>query len=276
MSVDYTKSRSSMGCVYPLYAIDAGANFNRYEPLITPEIFKKDYLFGISLRSVITQETLNDNDLKRDLDRAINRIETEIKINIFPVQRKIRKEYDKNLYQAFCHLEMPYRPILSVEELAIEDANATSIFIFPPQLIETGNFQTGLITLGLLSTAYPAGIFTTGSGGAFASYLLTNFPSRFVPAFFSIKCTTGFPENKIPGILNDLIATEAAIDVLSRLGPLVRTTSSSLGLDGMNQSTAGPGPNIFLTRILELKEKRDQLIKNIKAMYYNSIFMSTG
>jgi len=276
MSADYTNSRPSMGCVYPLYAIDAGANVNRYQPLITPEIFKKDYLFGISLKSPITGEVLNNEDLKRTLDYAMNRIETEIKINIFPVQRKVRKEYDKNLYQAYCYLEMPYRPILSVEELAIADATGTNIFVFPPTLIETGNFQTGLITLGYVTNVYTNSFFSAnGVASPFGNWLLANVYPRFIPAFFSIKYTAGFPEDKMPGIINDLIATEAAIDLLSRLGPLVRTTSSSLGLDGMSQSIGSPGPNIYALRISDLKEKRDELIKNIRMMYYNSIMMST-
>ena len=58
MSADYTNSKPATGCVYPLYAIDSGANFNRYEPILTPTIFKKDYLFGIPLTSQITKETL--------------------------------------------------------------------------------------------------------------------------------------------------------------------------------------------------------------------------
>jgi len=276
MCADYSNSRRSMGCVYPLYAIDAGANVNRYEPLISPEIFRTDYLFGIPLKSPLTGQVLNNNDLKRALDRAMNLVETKIKINIAPVQRKIRKEYDKNLYQAYCHLEMPYRPIMSVEELAIEDASGNSFFIFPPELIETGNFQTGLITLGYSTNIFSSTIFNTaGATSSFSSYILSTVQPRFMPAFFSIKCTTGFPENKIPEILNDLIGIEAAIDILSRLGPLIRMTSSSLSLDGMQQSVGSPGPNIYALRIDDLKEKRDELYKNIKMMYYNSVFMST-
>jgi len=274
MSVDYTNSRSAMGCVYPLYAIDAGANFNRYEPLITPEIFRKDYLFGIPLKSPVNGDILTNEDLKRALDRATNRIETEIKVNIFPVQRQIRKEFDRNLVDACCYLEMPYRPIMSVESLVIADSSGVEWLQIPPSLIETGNFQTGLITLGFASAGYSVPVFsTTGVNRSFLYWLTANV--RFLPAYFTIKCTTGFPEDKLPSIINDLIATDAAIDLLSRLGPLIRTTSSSLSIDGLNQSIGSPGPNIYLARIADLEKKRDGLIKNIKMMYYNSIFMST-
>lgn len=143
-------------------------------------------------------------------------------------------------------------------------------------MIETGNFQTGLITLGYVTNVYTNSFFSAnGVASPFGNWLLANVYPRFIPAFFSIKYTAGFPEDKMPGIINDLIATEAAIDLLSRLGPLVRTTSSSLGLDGMSQSIGSPGPNIYALRISDLKEKRDELIKNIRMMYYNSIMMST-
>lgn len=280
MSVNYTNSRSSLGCVYPLYASDAGANFNRYEPLITPTVLRTDFLFGINLTSPITKQTLNDNDLKRALDRATNRAELLIKINIAPVQRKIRKEFDRNMYVNFGSLEMPFRPILSVDELAIVDSAdpPQNVFVFPPNIIETGNFQTGLITFGTVTSSYQYGTYTnTFYNGTtlFTSFLANSFGLNWIPAFFTVTCTTGFPAEKTPGILNDLIGTIAAIDILSMLGPLFRIQSQSLGIDGLSQAQSGPGPNIYLARIADLEKRKNQLIADIKMIYYNSIFVST-
>lgn len=279
MSVDYTNSRSSLGCVYPLYASDAGGNFNRYEPLITPSVLKSVYLFGISLTSPVTKQTLKDDDLKRILDIATNRAELLIKINISPVQRKIRMAFDKNMYNNFGSLDMPFRPILSVEEVAIVDSGdpPRNIFVFPPQMIETGNFQTGLITFGTFTNNYQYGNNTYYNGGALLPGIFTNcYSLGWMPAFFTVTCTTGFPEDKTPGVINDLIGTIAAMDILSMLGPLLRLNSQSLGIDGLSQSQSGPGSNLYALRLADLNKRLDQLVKNLTNIYYNSIFVSTN
>ena len=50
MSQDYSDSKSGLGAVYLDHAVDS-VLFARTEPLITPELLKQRFLFGVSLES---------------------------------------------------------------------------------------------------------------------------------------------------------------------------------------------------------------------------------
>jgi hypothetical protein len=91
---------------------------------------------------------------------------------------------------------------------------------------------------------------------------------NFVPLFWTVEYTAGFPDGLVPKIANELIACVAAMDVLRQLGAThAMVTSSSLGLDGWSQNTSSPGPNIYEPAIAALKEKRDQIKGRLKAMF---------
>jgi hypothetical protein len=141
MSVEIgNTSKTSGGSLYPMSAVDTSGNFDRVEPLITPEILKKDWLFGVQLFDKVTNTRLTDEDLKRTIVRAIRQLEMELKINIFPVERKIKMPFDYALFKYFGHLEVPYKPISTLLSLYIEDSNFNNIYTFPPSIIERGGW----------------------------------------------------------------------------------------------------------------------------------------
>ena len=96
----------------------------------------------------------------------------------------------------------------------------------------------------------------------------------WIPSFYRVLVTTGFPENQIPVIVNELIGVTAAIDMLSRIGVMFRATGTSLGQDGISQSISGPGPNIYATRIEQLQLRQQQIINQVRQYFYSDIFVS--
>jgi len=75
----------------------------------------------------------------------------------------------------------------------------------------------------------------------------------------------GFRDFLVPDFVNDLIGLTAAIEILSQLGATYAwMTGGSLGIDGLSQSSSGPGPQVFATRIGELKERQAKLMKKFR------------
>jgi hypothetical protein len=95
-----------------------------------------------------------------------------------------------------------------------------------------------------------------------------------MPAFYVVDCITGFPDNQIPGVVNELIGITAGIEVLSRVSPLFKVNSQSISHDGLSQSVSGPGPQVYANRINDLKEKKASMLKQLKHTFYNSVFVS--
>jgi hypothetical protein len=51
--------------------------------------------------------------------------------------------------------------------------------------------------------------------------------------------------------------------------------SQSLGQDGLSQSTSGPGTQLYVQRIQDLQQQKEQILKQLKRVFVNKMFMST-
>jgi hypothetical protein len=277
MAVEITNlSKTGGGSVYPIHAVDTSGNFDRIEPLITPEILIKDWLFAVPLYDRVTNTRMTNEDLKRTIVRAIRQLELELKINIFPVERQIKMPFDYALFKYFGHLEIPYKPIHTLLSLYLEDSNFNNIYTFPPSIIETRNMWMGQLNFGPVTVQTPTGlVFNEAAGGGGGVLLLVQtMMATSMPAFYVIDCITGFPDSQIPGVINELIGITAALEVISRVSPIFKVNSQSISHDGLSQSISGPGPQVFAARIADLKEKKAGMLKQLKHLFYNSIFVS--
>lgn len=269
-------SKTSGGSIYPIQAVDTSGNFNRIEPLITPEILTKDWLYGVPLYDRVTNTRITPEDLKRTINRAINQLEMDLKINIFPVRREVKLPFDYALFKYYGHLEIPHKPIHTLINLYIEDSNFNNIYTFPPSIIETRNMWQGQINFGPVTVQTPTGLVFNEAAGQNGGVLLLVQSTylQSMPAFYVVNCITGFPENQIPTVVNELIGMTAAIELLSRISPTFKVNSQSISHDGLSQSISGPGPQIFAPRINDLKEKKAKMLSQLKHMFYNSIVVS--
>ncbi len=275
VTIDNT-SKTGGGSVYPISAVDTSGTFNRIEPLITPNILKEDWLFAVPLFDPRTQSRITDETLKRAIIRAMSQLEMELKVNIIPVQRKIKLSYDRNLARYFNHLEVPYKPINTLLNVSLEDSNFNIIYTFPPDIIETRNLWQGQINFGPITQGLQSGILTSNGNNIAGNGLLLieNSYIQSAPAYWLIDCITGFPENQIPTVINELIGITAAIEILSKVQPAFKVNSQSLSHDGLSQSTSGSGPQIFANRINDLKEKKAGMLDQVKHIFYNAIICS--
>lgn len=296
---DYSVTKPNPQLAYPEGASalsgDQGSGFTRVEPFLTPEILKSDYLFGIPLYSPTTRQQLSDETIKNAISRAYAKVEMECKIDIFPQQRIKRLEFDKvKFFQGWGQLNCGVRNIRSIEELSIRttnsfqtplstsfsdpnDPNGSVIYSYPLTWIDMSLAHKGLISTVPLQTTFA----TTGNGatpisGPQAAIFAIFTKLNFIPGFWFIKLTSGFPNNSIPNAVNELAACYACMSLLSMLAPATnRMNSQSISIDASSQSVSTMGPNIYQLRMQELKERAIELSDVTKAYFTQKIYMDS-
>jgi hypothetical protein len=257
---------------YPVGATDSSEVLRRAEPLLTPEKLISRYLKGINL----TQYT--DDELKDIIILSADKAELMIDTTITPVIRKEKHPFDRSLYRSFIHIMANFGPILQINKVCIRSSNDKNIFEIPADWIESARFyqkQINIIPLTVVgATGVSQGQPTGAAGLAFIAAM--NGGIDWVPSYWEIEYTTGvsIKEGQVPAIINDLIGTIAAINILGNLGPQNRNTSISISHDGISQSSSNPGPNIYQVRLAELVAERDQAVKKIRRVFYNKRFVT--
>ena len=277
---DFTYSKNGLGAIWPGGAIDS--SWDRLEPLITPEELVDLFLFGIPLTSGLRDpntrkaQMMTPKLLERHIKRAVAQAETELSIDIFPTQIREKHPWDLQLYQSFGHFMTTRRPIQSIQSLTVTPSNDIDVYVVPLDWVETANLHKGQINMIPLTIALTKGATTaipTSSAGG--SLYLSIFGNRqWIPAFWAMNYVSGFPEGKLPVVLNDLIGTIAAMDVLSLLAATFsKSTSASVSMDGMSQSVSNAGPELFTPRIRGLQEKKTMLVAKLKTIFGTKIIV---
>lgn len=249
------------------------------EPLITPEQLVNRFLFGIPLVSGIKDpithraQVMTADLIKDTIERMVAQVELETSIDIFPRINNEKRDFDQADYLQFGYFRTFRRPAACVHSLSVSPSTNQDVFVVPQEWIETGRLYQGQINILPMTAALGSGGFipATSAGGAVFLQILGNRP--WLPSFWLIEYTSGFPDGAISKPMNELIGTYAAIEVLSMLAATyARSTSQSLGIDSLSQSTSGPGPQIYVQRITDLTAKRDALKKKLRAHYGQSLF----
>lgn len=262
--------------MYPVHALKTSGLFTRVEPLLTPEQLKSRFLKGIPL--ILTNgATYSDDDLKDRIYLAANAVELDIKTTLTREQRQEKLPFKGQDYKAYIHLTAEQGPIVSIEELAIVSADKNNIFQIPPEWIETTNFAKRIINVIPLLAAYGVNSVQGAVGNAGIAFLSVIDGLDFVPAYWQIKYTSGISntEGKIPTVVNELIGTVAAIDLISEIAQAFIFTSQSQSQDGISQSSSGPGPRVYALRIEELEKKRKRLEAQLRTIFSNRFILGT-
>jgi hypothetical protein len=260
--------------VYPVHGLTLSGIFQRVEPLLTPEQFKSRFLKGIPL-FLTNGATYSDDDLKDRIYLAANAVEVDIKSTLTREQRQEKLPFKQQDYKAYIHLTAEQGPVISIEQLAIVSADKNNIFEIPAEWIETTNFAKRIINVIPLLAAYGVNSVQGAVGNAGIAFLTVIDGLDFVPAYWQIRYTSGISntEGKIPTIVNELVGTVAAIDLISEIAQSFIFTSQSQSQDGISQSSSGPGPRVYALRIEELEKKRDRLERKIRGVFSNKFII---
>jgi hypothetical protein len=198
-------------------------------------------------------------------------------LNVYKTQHQERKPFDRSLYRSFVFTKTDYRPILSVETMAIVSSNNENIFTLPPEWVEAGNFTKGIVSLiPILQLMGAAGLPGSQPTNAGLIFLQAVQNLVWMPAFFTITYTTGISqtEGEVPVIVNDIIGMTAAINILGAKQAQNKYSSTSINQDGLSQAASGAGTQVYQPRIDQLMERRERLLLKIKAKTHNRYFLS--
>ena len=300
MSQDYKNNKPNPVKQYPEGSTSLSgegvAGFTRVESFLTPERLKAEFLFGIPLRSPITKEEMNLEQMKVFIRKAAAHLELKCKLAVTPQQKFDRIEFDRTKYlQGWNQLNLKYGNVLSLQEVAIRAVNSSSIqggvpnidyslpnqqegsilYSVPLDWIDMSYANKGILHFVPLQTTFSSYGVVGPSAGAAAPLFAIFSQLQWIPSFWAVKYTIGFDENSIPSDVNQLIGYYAAMEILSMLGTLYRVNSQSISVDGTSQSTSGPGPQIYALRYQQLQEKAADLEDLLKRRFgKGAMFMS--
>lgn len=253
---------------FPERSIDVEPGFERFEAMIDVERLKSDFLFGIPLKSTLTGETIKDETLNRYIIRGVSIVEHDLKINISPVKYQDRYDYNLWDFQQYNYIQLNHWPVLQIESIKGKYPNSVDFIQYPSEWISCYN------EFGLLQLTPTNGQITQFFITNDAAYLPLILGSRARwPQLWQVTYTSGFDNDKIPALINDIIGTAAAIDALNALAPvLFPYMGYGIGIDGVSQSISAAGPTWLQARIMDLKEKYEKMI-DIAKRYYNKRIM---
>lgn len=279
MAQDYTYSKESMSGLYPLYAKDTGP-YERLEPLITPELLKQRHLFGIPLVSSLADPNtkkrliMTDEILKDYINGAIGDAENDSATCIMPAKFNLKMPFDRNLYLSYGYMQLPVKPVYSLDGMTVCPANNVDVFTVPSLWTDTSLLpygQINLIPIGIaLNGTMFGGSVVAGVGAGAAAFLAILAQASWVPDFWRIEVTCGYPNGMVPRYINELIGIIAAIKVLGGLQASKVIQGGSIGVDGLSQSVSSPGPQTYQARIEELEVEKKRKLKIVKKLYGGS------
>lgn len=269
---NYTKSYGT--AMYPVHALQTSGLLQRVEPFLTPEQLVSRFLKGIPL-TFHNGDTFTPDELKDRIYLAQNAAEIKLKTTITRELRQEKLPFKQEDYKAYIHLNVEQKPMCTIHQLAIVSADKNNIFEIPPEWIETTNFTKGLVNVIPLLAAYGVNSVQGAVGNAGIAFLTVIDGLNWVPAYWQVKYTSGLSntEGLVPTVVNEYVGCIAAIDILSEIAATFIYNSQSQTQDGISQSSSGPGPRIYVTRIEDLMRKRDELEKKLKGIFSNKFFV---
>jgi hypothetical protein len=272
---NFATEKQHWSAAYPVHAARTSGLLSRSEPILTPQLLISRYLKGIPL-AFPNGDSYSAQDVQDQIQLAINEVELMCKITLSREQFVDNVPFDIALYKSFIYLKTEQRPVLAVQSVQIVSSDGYNVFAIPPEWLTSSEFSKGIVNVVPILGAYS--VATGGGVGAYGGIPYLNVFSQltFVPSFWQITYDTGVSkiEGQFPTVVNDLVGTMAAINMLSNIATMFINTSQSLSRDGISQSSSGPGPRVYQLRIEELTKKRDELLGKIKATFSTKFVIS--
>jgi hypothetical protein len=269
-------TKTATNAPFPSWATEQEAEPTRYAPIPTPQSMKETVLFGIPLRSSLTNQEVSDNAIQNFINQAISEIEHTLDLYITPVTFKERHDYDRHQnFWSFGYFKVNHSPILSVSKYVLTFNNgvqgAPPLVDIPLEFIHVQP-QEGTVQLvpaqGVSISGLVVSIYSGLGFHAFNSQMLNHWPGAV-----EITYQAGFEKDKVPALIAALIENLAAYKLLSIMGPILFPHNSvSIGIDGTSQSVGTLGPAFLQNRLGELEKIIQQQTEAAKG-YYQKRFL---
>jgi len=267
MTMYFPTQKTGAGLAYPVYATGVSDSLTRAEPIITPAEVQSRYMKNIPTK--FAHDELTVDDFKDQIKLAINRIELELDIDIYPVERTEKHPYTHTEYINYCFLRTKMGPIMRLEHICVRSANGENLYEIPPQWIDPGNFHFRQINVIPLMSTYGINQFSNSTQPAGLVLLTIMGGLGFIPSYWEIKYTSGVSktEGQVPVPVNELIGLEAAHKMISMAQAANTKNSVSISQDGLSQSSSGPGPEVYKRRMDDIQDQIDLIKRSLKKRF---------
>ena len=236
---------------------------------LSPDTFKRDYLFGIDLCNA-GGEKISDKAIQSRIDAAVSRLEIDLEVDITPKCRTETVDFSRDTYRNWGYLEVN-RPVGKVVSLEGQLGSINQVFIpidwvsIPVNSDETMRSRI-IRVMPVGSSAQYSGLF--GSGLMIQLSLMS---WHTVPNFWRISYQSGF--SQIPFEIMDVVSKMAAIDVMNMVQDLslgAGVQSTGISFDGFSSNKSLTASAMFGTlssKIEGYKKDLDYQLKLLRSHY---------
>ena len=242
--------------IYPFQATELDDSVNRYGEVPTVQVMRDVYLFGIPLKSSLTQQVVSDMMIQTFIDAAISQLEMDLNITITPTLFDERHDWIREQWtNSFGWLKPNHRPIINVSEVSIVFSNDEQRSVtFPNEFVYVNSQDASIQVVPAIGTSMQGFLISVFAGSQLWALYTQNLGA--FPGAIRVRYRAGFEKNKIPKMISPLIGLIASYKLLTNIGPLIFPVSSySISADGLGQSVSTPGPQFLAQRINDLKEE---------------------
>lgn len=247
--------------------------------LPTPDEVRHKWCFGMPL-SRDNGDVMPDEDIQLYIDGAIKQVERRLGVFLKPtviacnpqerglvegVDYEVAEypyDYDARQYQQWGFLQLRERPVQEITSLKMVLPNGLVIidFMTRPEWIKL-NPVGGQIQI--VPYAGDPTLFALLGGNQSAYPFVTGSINTSLPQMFYVDYVAGFPLNKVPEDVRNVVAKIAACDVLGIAGEalLAGIASMSTSVDGLSESfstTASATNTTYGAHIYQYKKEIDQ------------------
>lgn len=232
--------------VFPAHAVSS-PGFDRFGTLINADDIKRKYLWGCKLTNQQGVE-IPDEVITHHILEAVSFIEHTLNVTITPTTYTEHPDFRNNEYNSWCLLNLQHAPIIDITSLGVQFVSSQTLIAFPHEWMRIYNLAG---QVQLTPTSGTLGSWSMSIGGVMI------LPGGFLarndfPQLFECVYTAGFEQDKIPFIINSLVARWACLQILAMLGNLVigpGLAGYAIALDGASQAaTKLPDPYAVLAQ----------------------------
>lgn len=236
-----------------------------YAPHIAKALFNKD------------AQAMADQ-IKEYLIYAIGDVEATLSTTITPTKfMQSMDSYPGQLDTNYLGCILNHWPAYRVDKVAYRFPHAMtsspihSLVIPSEWIILKNNNINVTVSTGILRTELSQNWGTSAVSAPYG-FLARSFNSMWRPSAIQIIYWAGFPENKIPPPLRELILVVAAEKLLSDWAmALFPVSGTSVSIDGVSQSSSLTGPTALVQRLQMLQQRKADLTEKLFGMFGRQI-----
>lgn len=240
---------------------------------------RENYLFGLQMTDRCGK-ALPDGIFETGIRAAVAWVERKLGLTLVPqIITAEKHDYQSHLRRKYTLTYLDVLPIQSVQAMRLAWPGQGGVQAIPADWVRIKPFE-GCVEV------VPGSVGTTLAGTPLGLGVVGGLPwggygANYVPDMIDVDYTAGWPDNKLPADIVDLVAKAAALQPLAVAGDLIGplgVSSQSVSIDGFGQSigrTSNSQANAYGSRMSAYLAQLTADIPMIRTSY-RSLSMRVG